>query len=358
MSGAARLLHLIQFARLPQGRAARLDIGATAEQLALAPDALEQLLLAWQEQGWLRYRGERRDSVIERLHPPQDVAGAINKMLGEQDEAQQHQIGQMIDYATRDRCRHRMLAAHLGEKIDDCETSCDHCNPPTDRPAVETKQAPELPANPGQVILECLLSFPFNVGKPSLVKALTGSAASNVSSDRVRHFGALEGAMPVSIERAIDDMVEAGYLSFYETEEGWKLVQPTRQAEDGVPIGTVTLKPKRQPKPPKSGNIGTRDPQSAISQPRSFGRLFPTEPEEERPPTPEESDLFERLRAWRRVVANRLNLPPYVIFHDKTLWAIARARPRNEEEFLAIKGVGRNNLERYGSELFELMAES
>ena len=60
-----------------------------------------------------------------------------------------------------------------------------------------------------------------------------------------------------------------------------------------------------------------------------------------RPPTPEEADLFERLRAWRRVVANRHNLPPYVIFHDKTLWAIARARPQNEEEFLTIRGVGR-----------------
>ena len=357
MSGDERLTSMLQVARLPQGQQARLDVGATAEALGLAPDGLEQMLLTWQEKGWLRYRGERRDSVIERLVPPQDVAGAINKMLREQDDAQQRQIEQMIDYATRDRCRHKMLAAHLGEKIDDCRTSCDHCAPPSNRPAAVTKQARALPDNPGQVILECLLSFPFNVGKPSLIKALSGSAASNVSADRVRHFGALEGASPSSIERAIDELVEAGYLAFYETEEGWKLVRATEKAEDGIPAGIVSVNPKRQPKAAKPEDGVRRERQSTIIRDRTFGRMAP-EPEEERAPTPEEADLFERLRAWRRVVANRLNLPPYVIFHDRTLWAIARAHPRTEEEFLAIKGIGPGNLERYGSDLFELMAES
>jgi superfamily II DNA helicase RecQ len=357
MSGDERLTSLLQVSRLPQGKQARLDVGATAEELSLAPDTLEQLLLEWQEKGWLRYRSERRDPVIERLVPPQDVAGAINKMLREQDNAQQHQIEQMIDYASRDRCRHKMLAAHLGEKIDDCRTSCDHCAPPSNRPAAQTKQARALPDNPGQVILECLLSFPFNVGKPSLVKALSGSAASNVSADRVRHFGALEGASPSSIEHAIDELVEAGYLNFYETEEGYKLVQPTDKAEDGIPTGTVSVNPKRQPKALKPDESAGRDRQPAVTRASAFGRIAP-EPEEERQATPEEADLFERLRAWRRVTANRLNLPPYVIFHDRTLWAIARAHPHSEEEFLAIKGIGPGNLERYGSDLFELMAES
>jgi ATP-dependent DNA helicase RecQ len=346
----AGFLHATQY-----GEGRRVDMAWLAEQTGYAPDTLERLLLKWQEQGLLRYRGDRRDSVIERLRPPQDVAGAINGMLAQQDAAQQHQIDQMLAYANLNRCRHRMLAAHLGEKIGDCGTSCDHCAPPDGRPAVQAKEASELPANPGQIILECLLSFPFSAGKPSLVKALTGSAASNVSADRVRHFGALDGASTSSIEQAIDEMVEAGYLSFYETEEGWKLIRATEKAEEGVPRDVVTVKPKRQPKAPKA-EPRVRDWPDEGVQARRFGRVTPPEPEVEPAPTPEEADLFERLRQWRRVVANRMNLPPYVIFHDKTLWAIARARPQSEEDFLAIKGVGRSHVDKYGAELFELIA--
>ncbi len=353
----AQLKAFLAIAYLPQGQSTRRDLGVLARQSDLTPDVLEQMILSWQERGWVTYRGDRRDPVIERLRPPQDVAGAINKMLMLQDAAQQRQIDQMMAYATLNRCRHRMLAAHLGETISDCKSSCDHCAPPEERPAIETKEAPDLPANPGQVILECLLSFPFNVGKPSLIKALTGSAGSNVRSDRVQHFGALEGAMASSIERAIDEMVEAGYLSFYETEEGWKLIRPTPKAEDGVPRDLVTLKSKRQPKPPKAQKEErpARD-WSGPRQERPFSRVTLPEPEEELPATPEEADLFERLRAWRRVVANRQNLPPYVIFHDKTLWAIARARPQDAEEFLAIKGVGRSHVDKYGSDLLELIS--
>jgi DNA helicase-2/ATP-dependent DNA helicase PcrA len=78
--------------------------------------------------------------------------------------------------------------------------------------------------------------------------------------------------------------------------------------------------------------------------------------EEDREPTPEEADLFERLRQWRRVIANRLGQPPYIIFHDKTLWAIARAQPTTVDDLLQIKGVGQSHIDKYGDELLEALA--
>ena len=77
--------------------------------------------------------------------------------------------------------------------------------------------------------------------------------------------------------------------------------------------------------------------------------------QEEREPTPEEVDLFERLKAWRRVVANRLNLPPYIIFHDKTLHEIARVMPRSIGQLHAISGIGTTKLERYGAALLDIV---
>ena len=256
-----------------------------------------------------------------------------------------------------------MLAAHLGEQIANCDTGCDQCAPPV-RSAVQAKEeARELPDNPGQVIIECLMSFPFNVGRPSLVKALTGSAASNVNPERVRHFGAMPGIVKSSLDAAIDSLIDQGYIVPFESEEGYKLLRVTAKAQSGVPKKAVSIKPKqeRKPRQPRAERQRREEPRGEATwspggaQARSYTRLEPPKVENEEPPTPEEADLFERLRAWRRVVANKQNLPPYVIFHDNTLWAIARARPETEGELLAVKGVGQSHLAKYGPDLFNLI---
>ena len=58
--------------------------------------------------------------------------------------------------------------------------------------------------------------------------------------------------------------------------------------------------------------------------------------------------LFERLRAVRLELATEQGVPPYVIFHDRTLAAMAHHRPGSREEFLRLSGVGETKLERYG----------
>ncbi|MDQ5826324.1 MAG: ATP-dependent DNA helicase [Chloroflexota bacterium] len=338
---------------LTQSQPMRKDTAALAEALQVTPPELERLTLVWEEHGWLRARGERRDPVIERLKPPADTAQTIQRLLDEQERTQQHQIDQMMRYATANRCRHEMLAAHLGEQIEECGTSCDYCAPPADRPE-SVSQTAELPDNPGQVIVECLVSFPFSAGKPSLVKALTGSAASNVTPDRVRHFGALAAASPSAIQRAIDELVEGGYLAFYEHDEGFKLLRVTEEGLEGVPRNAVSLKQKRQP---KQRDRSAPEPRQDRAARLDTGRVkAPRQEEEDREPTQEEADLFERLRQWRRVIANRLGLPPYIIFHDKTLWAIAKAQPTTVEELLQIKGVGQSHIDKYGDELLAELA--
>jgi len=62
-----------------------------------------------------------------------------------------------------------------------------------------------------------------------------------------------------------------------------------------------------------------------------------------------DSDLFELLRKKRKELADIKNIPPYVIFSDKTLIQIATDYPQTENEFLRISGIGTNKLETYGS---------
>ena len=70
---------------------------------------------------------------------------------------------------------------------------------------------------------------------------------------------------------------------------------------------------------------------------------------------PEDAVLFQKLREWRLQTASAASVPPYVIFHDATLAAIAKARPRSIAQLGLIAGIGAAKLQKYGSAIFELV---
>jgi len=65
--------------------------------------------------------------------------------------------------------------------------------------------------------------------------------------------------------------------------------------------------------------------------------------------------LFERLRAWRANTAKTAGVPPYVIFHDATLAAIASAHPASLDALGGISGIGNKKLERYGEDVLRVL---
>ena len=65
--------------------------------------------------------------------------------------------------------------------------------------------------------------------------------------------------------------------------------------------------------------------------------------------------LFEALRAWRKGQAQLQSVPPYVIFHDKTLLEIATSRPTDLTRLGQVSGVGQGKLERYGPAVLEVV---
>ncbi len=59
--------------------------------------------------------------------------------------------------------------------------------------------------------------------------------------------------------------------------------------------------------------------------------------------------LFAKLRALRKQLADEDDVPPYVVFNDKTLAEMAQLMPTNDSEFLKVSGVGFTKLNKYGS---------
>ena len=64
---------------------------------------------------------------------------------------------------------------------------------------------------------------------------------------------------------------------------------------------------------------------------------------------------FAALRAWRLERARADAVPPYVVFHDRTLAEIARVQPSGRAGLAAIAGVGPAKLERYADEVLAVL---
>jgi len=70
-----------------------------------------------------------------------------------------------------------------------------------------------------------------------------------------------------------------------------------------------------------------------------------------------DGNLFQALRQKRMEMARAQNVPPYVIFHDKTLIELAAARPASRSEMANVPGVGEAKLDRYGPAFLAVIAE-
>ena len=70
-----------------------------------------------------------------------------------------------------------------------------------------------------------------------------------------------------------------------------------------------------------------------------------------------DNDLLTALKALRMSLAKAQNLPPYVIFHDKTLREMAIRKPSTRDQLLAISGVGEQKIERYGHAFLAAISE-
>ena len=67
-------------------------------------------------------------------------------------------------------------------------------------------------------------------------------------------------------------------------------------------------------------------------------------------------DLFDALRAVRLAVARQRRVPPYVVFHDRSLREMARLRPTSLASLRTIHGVGEQKAERFGPAFVDAIA--
>ena len=75
-------------------------------------------------------------------------------------------------------------------------------------------------------------------------------------------------------------------------------------------------------------------------------------------PSTADPELVDELKAWRKNLAGEKSVPPYVVFTDATLYAIAERCPTDDAALLAIPGIGRSKLDLYGADVQRLVVAS
>ena len=74
--------------------------------------------------------------------------------------------------------------------------------------------------------------------------------------------------------------------------------------------------------------------------------------------TVSEDGLEGSLKIWRIAQAKEFGIPAFHVINNRTLIAIANARPASEEELLAVTGMGPVKMEQFGADVLALIAEA
>ena len=190
-----------------------------------------------------------------------------------------------------------------------------------------------------RAIMRCVQALRGRFGKTTVVDVLRGADTENLRQWGLVNlpvYGTSEARRALLME-VVELLAADGYLAI--TEGKFPLVGfGPRYREAAEPDFALRIKqtPKVRKgsaaKPPKAARAGAADLAEV------------------------DAELFERLRAMRLALAQEAAVPPYVIFHDATLAAMAAARPATEEELLALPGVGEKKLATYGKAFLEEIA--
>ena len=190
-----------------------------------------------------------------------------------------------------------------------------------------------------RAIMRCVQALRGRFGKTTVVDVLRGADTENLRQWGLVNlpvYGTSEARRALLME-VVELLAADGYLAI--TEGKFPLVGfGPRYREAAEPDFAPRIKqtPKVRKgsaaKPPKAARAGAADLAEV------------------------DAELFERLRALRLALAQEAAVPPYVIFHDATLAAMAAARPATEEELLALPGVGEKKLATYGKAFLEEIA--
>ena len=272
------------------------------------------------------------DLVTHRALAAKEATAERMRVLG-------RQLAEVGRFALAPVCRHRLLTEHFGQPYPDPTApavnagSCGAC----DVCLGETKEIPEAEAKvTAKKILSTVWRLSGRTGAAYVAAVVRGTASDAKQQERIIRaghdqlsvWGLLREVPEHTVRTWIDQLVVQGHLVI--TEDGdYALLQLTDAGrllcrdQGEVRLGEPQERPKTKER--KTRLLG------AVGTPPDMDQV-----------------LFERLRLMRKLLAEKHQVAPYMIFHDATLHQLAATKPLALAAMRGIKGVGESKLAHYG----------
>ena len=293
----------------------------------------------WQEVGRAGRDGEPAEGVA--LFGPSDMARSLawtyeSDAADEVKQVQLNKTRQLFAFFNGGSCRRGTVRAYFGEtEVEPCGV-CDSCKREDDTSFDATKLA--------QMAVSAVLRTGQKVGRGRLIIHLRGEAKDGFDKDMsaLSTYGIGTELPRPGWNAVFDELLFSGLL-----------------AEGGEPMRPVIVVPDAERARALFRGEETvllrADPAQRRESKRARSGKAKAAPVEL---SSEDQLIYEALRSWRLETAKAQGVPPYVIFHNKTLAAIAMVRPLSPSDMKAISGVGEKKAARYAEAVAEIIAQA
>jgi ATP-dependent DNA helicase RecQ len=298
----------------------------------------------YQEAGRAGRDGEKAECVL--LYTAQDIV--TNRFLidssGEaRDKADDFKkLQDMIDYCHIDTCLRAYILRYFG--MTDVRQGCSHCSncdgpeyQGTDDYGDGESAGTDITVE-AQKIISCVVRMGNRFGSVLVAQVLRGADTKKVRTfgfQRLSTYGIMREYPEKAIKEIIAHLTANGYLEL--SGGGYPVLAAGKKAREFLREKS-SMSMKRVLHKQEHKQEKARERQGTLHR-REHG------------------DLFEKLRALRKTIAEKQEVPPFIIFSDASLAGMCSVLPCTHEELLAVSGVGRYKLEQYGDEFIKVVRE-
>lgn len=281
--------------------------------------------------------------------------GDVELDEGQREQAKRNRfrlLSQMEGYCRTTDCLRAYILRYFGEDERDREGAspapagargcgnCSNCLTPFEADDV-TEAA--------RAIMRFVSRNPGRFGKALIADVLHGANTERIRSLRLdsdSEYGKLAELPIARVRDTVEQLIGSGYLTV------------SMGQYPVIGMGDLGLEALNSPeefafsiKRRKRGRAGSERARRAVDLLRDEAAL------DSKPRVGDDAELFERLRALRRELAEWRDVPPYIVCSDKTLRGLCRQRPATREDLLEVSGIGERKADEFGDAFLKAISE-